>query len=162
MDQAQRTQIVTAAVSAAGPLDEDGEGWINRVNEAVARITAMCSDTSPTAKVIDQIERSKTFTATVLGGSREKSSTRVVLRMQTRPSQFHPDGIEEARTERTDTPAGAAMANRLRTLIGHRVAVWVELESINDGATKVRVIRHVEDLGVGAEANRPVPIAAAS
>ena len=44
------------------------------------------------------------------------------------------------------------MARRLTMLVGHRVLLWVEVAVMNGGAGKVRVIRHVEDLGVDAAA----------
>ena len=155
MEESQRTQVILSAVTATGPRSE-GESraeWVARVASMAAGITAMCSDRSPLAKVVEQVERSKVFQATVLGVTKEQSSTRGIVRLRTSPSQFHPDGVEEARTERTDTPIGLAMARMIRSeLVGHRVTVWVEVEQINGGAGKVRVIRHIEDLGMARDA----------
>ncbi len=148
MDHNQRLQIITAAVAAVGAVGDDRATWQGRVEEMIARLTAMCAETSPSARLIEQVERSKTFTATIVGGKIERSSTRVVVILKTRPSERNPDGVEEARTERTDTPAGKAMSQRLRALKGHRVAIWVEVEPIPGSDRKVRVVRHVEDLGV--------------
>jgi hypothetical protein len=106
---------------------------------------------SPAARLIEQVERSKTFTATIVGGKIEASSTRVVVKLKTRPSERKPDGIEEAHTERTDTPAGRAMSQRLQALKGHRVAIWVEVEQIPGSHRKVRVVGHAEDLGLERE-----------
>jgi len=161
MDDVTRTQVVLAAVTAAGPTGEDEAGWLASVHEQAARITAMCSPTSSLAKTIESVERSKVFTATVLSCTKEKSSTRGLVTLRTRPSKFHPDGVETARTERTDTGGlGLAMARRLRLLTGHRVAVWIDLEKIEDGAREMRLVRHVEDLGIdetAGEVNGSVP-----
>jgi hypothetical protein len=78
---------------------------------------------------------------------KERSSTRGLVTLRARPSQFHPDGIEHARTERTDGPEGLPMARTLRGLTGHRVALWIEEQTTGNGARKVRVIQHVKDLG---------------
>jgi hypothetical protein len=151
MDHNQRLQIITAAVAAVGAVGEDQAAWQGRVDEMIARLTAMCAETSPAARLIEQVERSKTFTATIVGGKIETSSTRVVVKLKTRPSERNPEGVEEARTERTDTPAGRAMSQRLRALKGHRVAIWVEVEPIPGSDKKVRVVRHAEDLGLDRE-----------
>jgi len=148
MEQSEVNQVVLAAVTAAGPLDpENPEQWTARVHEMAARVTAMCAPTSSVSKIIQGVANSKVFTATVLGITREASSTRGVVTLKTRPSKFHPDGVEQARTERTDSADGLAMARLVRSLVGRRVVLWVEVESIGDGASKVRVIRWIEDLG---------------
>jgi hypothetical protein len=69
---------------------------------------------------------------------KERSSTRGLVTLRARPSQFHPDGIEHARTERTDGPEGLPMARTLRGLTGHRVALWIEEQTTGNGAWKVR------------------------
>lgn len=55
---------------------------------------------------------------------------------------------------RTDTAVGMVMARRIRRLVGHRFVVWVEVEQIRDGASKTRVICHVEELGIAAPPER--------
>ena len=148
-----RTAIITAAVTAAGPVGDDTDDtWTARVGDLAARITVMCQDGSDVAAIVDGIGVAKRFTATVLAVTREQSSTRALVRLRTAPSQFHADGLEDARSERTDRPSGLAMARRLTMLVGHRVLLWVEVAVMNGGAGKVRVIRHVEDLGVDAAA----------
>lgn len=147
MDTQTRTQIIIAAIGAAGNNDD---GFQSRVAENAAAFTAMLSETSTINKIISGVANSKVFSATLFGIKKEQSSTRGKATLKTKPSKFHEDGIEEARTERTDTAIGLAMARRLRGLVGHRVLLWVEVEEINGGASKVRVIRHVEDLGVDA------------
>ena len=149
MDDALRTQIVLAAVSAAGPADPtDTAGWQARVADMAAAITAACQPGSQISKVVEQVAASKTFVATVVKVTKEASSTRGIVTLRTTPNDHHPDGIETARTERTDNPIGRSMARRLVKLVGHRVLLWVEVEAIANGARKSRVIRHVEDMGL--------------
>ena len=166
MDHNQRLQIITTAVAAVGAVGDNQAAWQAGVDVMIARLTAMCAENSPAARLIERVERSKTFTATIVGGKIETSSTRVVVKLKTRPSERNPEGVEEARTERTDTPAGREMSQRLRALKGHRVAIWVEIEQIPGSDRRVRVVRHVEDLGLDPEVARsnphePHPVAAA-
>ena len=155
MEENLKVQIILAAINSSAPRDyeieESQAEWLGRVAEMTARITAMCGDKSPLSQIVEQVEQSKVFQGVVQQVVKEQSSTRGLVQLKTRPSKFHPDGIEEARTERTDSPIGLYMARHLKSLVGHRVSVWVEVESINNGAAKVRVIRHVEDLGLAPE-----------
>lgn len=151
-----RTQIIIAAVQAAGPIDSSAgtdanEEWRVRVSDAAANITAMTSPQSDLSKLITSVSKSKVFPATVKDVAKEKSSTRGLVTLKTRPSKHHEDGIEQARTERTDNPIGLAMAKRFRSLIGHKVLIYIEVETFGDGDGKVRVIRHVVDRGIDPE-----------
>lgn len=150
MDDSLRTQIILAAVNAAGTRDEDEApaAYEARVSAEARRITVMTGPTSTISRAIESIEKAKVFPAVIDSVKREASSTRGIVTLKAKPSKFHEDGIETVRTERTDNPEGVAMVRALKPLIGHRVLVWVELESVNDGASKVRVLRHVEDLGL--------------
>lgn len=161
METAERTQIILAAIAAAGPV-EDGNvaAWNTKVATAAASITAMCDAKSRLAKVIDGVSNSKVFTGTVLGITREESSTRGLVKLKTRPSENHPDGIEDARTERTDTDMGIAMARKIREeLLGHKIAVWIENQPLGSSGKTVRVIQHVEDLGVDESVEQQQPAA---
>ncbi len=151
MDQ-DTTQIILAAVHAAGPAGEDRAAWMDAVCDLAAEITVMCSDRSRAARRVQSIRNSKVFTATIVGGKLEASSTRGIVNLRTKPTAQHPDGLEQVRTERTDTPDGMAMWSRLKALKGHRVVLFVEVQEYNGGQGKVRVVQHVEDLGAaGAE-----------
>lgn len=154
MDDATRTQIVMTAVTAAGPAGDDALAWQVRVAEQAARIVAMTSPEHAIAKVVAGMSNSKVFTGTVLRVDKEASSTRGLVTLKTRVhAEYAPDGIEKVRTDRTDNPYGMAMARRLRSLTGHRVTVWVEIEKMANGSGKTtRVVRHVEDLGVDEDA----------
>ena len=167
MDEATRTQIILAAVTATGPDDGAGD-WATRVAMNASKIAAMTSSNSTVGRCVDQVSECKVFPGVVESIRKEHSSTRGIVVLKTRESMHHPDGREEARTERTDNPIGSAMAKRIQALRGHRVMVWVQLETIGSGDRKVRVIRHVEDLGVeapgpqsGSAPDVPVEVAAA-
>lgn len=146
-----KAQIVLAAINAVGPDRGDPENpWAAQVAQKSAEIAVMAyGDRSAAVKAIDGVvgPNTKVFTATVVDVVKESSSTRGLVTLKTKPSNFHPDGVEQARTERTDDPSGRAMARALRAVKGHRVAIWIEVEEINGGTGKVRVIRHFEDLG---------------
>ncbi|EQD53564.1 hypothetical protein B1B_10169, partial [mine drainage metagenome] len=114
MEQSDKNAIVIAAVGAAGPVGDDQAAWSDRVEEMAASITAMTAPSSDVMKVVDSVSNAKVFTATLLQITREKSSTRGLLTLKTRVSEHAPDGTEQARTERTDTRAGLAMARRCR------------------------------------------------
>lgn len=148
MEQEKIDQIVLAAVGAAGPVAGDPTSWLDRVTDLSARIAVLCSDRSRPARKVQSILASKVFTATVVGGKLETSSTRGIVNLKTKETQQHPDGLEQVRTERTDSPDGAAMWSQIKGLKGHRVALWVEVQEYNGGAAKVRVVQHFEDLGL--------------
>lgn len=159
MDVTTRTNIVAAAVVAAGPQGDDPATWAAQVQSNAIEIALMAENDSDIAKVLDVIQGAsdpnnkvaKAFTGTVLTVKRESSSTRGLVTLHTgtdRVKEGVPEGAEQVRTERTDNPNGLAMAKKMQMLKGHKVLVYVEIEEFNGGAGKVRVLRHVRDLGV--------------
>lgn len=149
MDDALRAQIILAAANAAGPVGDDEAAWTERVNEYAAKMVVLMGPHSPVSKTIAAMEASAVFTGVIKGIVKEKSSQRALITIYTRPSENYPDGMESIRTERLDNPSagGRALARRVHSLVGHRVLVWVEKETIRGGTKKVRVLRHIEDLG---------------
>jgi len=163
MEAQTRTAVIAAAYAAAGPLpvdaDEDARAEHKaRVVQAITTITVTAADEKSFAnRAIDQVTPGpnvKVFTGTVVKVTREESTTRGIVHLRTRVhAEYAPDGIEQVRTERTDDSIGLAIARRLRSLKGHRVLLWVEIESFtskNGSKRKSRVVRHVEDLGLPA------------
>ena len=144
-------QVILAAVTST-PKDpqEPGDEYETRVAEQAKAIALMLGERSPVYQAVEQISGIKPFTAIVLKVVREKSSTRGKVTLKTKPSKWYPDGIETARTERTDNPEGLAMAKRLTELKGHRVRIWKQIQEKDDGS-KVGVIQHVKDLGEVSE-----------
>lgn len=152
MDEETRQTVIFKAIESAGPVGEDSAAWQNKVIETASRITAMLSERSQVSRVIEAIEGSKVFHATVTELKLEKSSQRVLVTLATRPSDNNPDGIEVARTERIDNSLGLSMANRLKAIKGHKVLLWVENQQMASSNKSVRVITHFEDLGVDKNA----------
>lgn len=178
MDQNLSTAITAAAVTATGPQTAftqvvtapngetmtvvDPAAWQAAVVGNAIQIAVMASESGAVGRALKQIEESKVFTCTVVSVEKEARSTRGFVIVHTGTERAAkdmrgnplPEGFEVFRTERTDSPIGVAMARKIRGLIGHRVLVWVEVEPIPGDAEgrKARVVRHVEDLGVDAEA----------
>lgn len=102
-------------------------------------------------KAKTQLDACKVFSGTVVDVKKEQSSTRGLVTLNTGTDR-EKDGLnageEQVRTERTDNPEGLAMAKKVRELKGRRVLVWVEVEEIKGGSSKVRVLRHIQDIGV--------------
>lgn len=162
MDVTTRTNIVAAAVVAAGPQGDDLGTWAAKVQSNAIEIALMAENDSEVAKVLNVIQgasdannkTAKAFTGTVISVKKEASSTRGVVTLHTgtdRVKEGLAEGQEQVRTERTDNPAGLAMAKKMQGLKGHKVLVFVEIEEYGNGAGKVRVLRHVRDLGVDPE-----------
>lgn len=151
MEQPEKNQIVLAAISAAGPVGDDPVAWNARVLEMAAKIVVMTSPKSDVMKHIDSVSGAVVYTATLLAITKEPSSTRGLLKLRTKVSEHAPDGVEELRTERTDSAVGLAMARRCRALVGHRVVVWKDVQKKSNGTGNVRVIAHIEDLGEAEE-----------
>ncbi len=140
-DVAQGDQIA-AAVAAALPAALDAYFATSMTGFVVAQ-----------AKAAEQISKCKVFSGIVRDVKKEQSSTRGVITLHTgtdRATDGVPAGCEQVRTERTDNPEGLAMARKVKSLIGHRVLVWVEVEEFTTGnvTKKMRVVRHTEDRGV--------------
>lgn len=160
MDSDTRTNLVAAAAIMTGPVEahearqdglenpKDHRSWSTQLHENAVALAFHASAGSQLGRVLDasDSDRFKAFPGTVVSVDKEASSTRGLVTLATRPSKHHPDGREQARTERTDSSVGLSMARRLRALVGHRVLVWVEVEEYDGG--KARIVRHVEDIGV--------------
>lgn len=158
-----RIPLIAAAATAAG--DSSSPDWSAKVAAAATDLFVMADPSSSISRRLERVAESKKFAATIASVQLEESSTRVSVGLKSKPSEFHPDGIEYARTERTDNPEGAAFAAKLNGLVGHRVLAFIALDEIGKGATarKMRVLVHVEDLGVdrfGDNAPQAAPVQA--
>lgn len=141
-----RQSIILAAVASAGPVGGDEAEWNARVQDQVVNIAVMLSDTSPVSQALENFAATgKPFPATIIGGRVEKTSTRLIVKLRNKDGE-----VESIRTDRTDTPTGLAMGNKVRSLVDHRVLVWKQIEMFGSGSTqqKVRILRHVVDLGL--------------
>lgn len=147
-----RQSLILGAVSMAGPVGEDSLAWESTVMKNVKRLTGMMSEYSPVGKVITMLEESKKFPATVLYLGKEPKTNRGFVVLKTKPSDQNPEGIETARTEIVDWAGKAGesyeFAKHVRSLTGHRVFVYIEMQEAKTSGRKVRILQHIEDLGV--------------
>ena len=158
LEESTRISVIVAAANMAGPVGDNQYDWNNKVLANATLLMEMAGEGSKVSKLVNGMANSKTFFGTVLSVDKEISSTRGIVKLKTRPSKFHPDGVEDARTDRTGTKeapeGGRELARLLQSLVGHRVQLWVELEvpaNAEPGSKGFRVIRHVKDLGIDKE-----------
>lgn len=149
-------EIILAAIQAAGPVNGDPAGWDARVNSMAGKIAVLTGEKSSVIKTIEGIRNAKVFPAHIVGVRKEASSTRGVVTVFTGTDRDNskngvPQGCEQFRTERTDSPEGLAMAREVRDLIGHHVLVWIQVEDVPGKDFKVRVVRNVQSLGLSKE-----------
>lgn len=152
LDTKERNDIILGAVAMTGPVGESQSEWDAKLKANAKSLSLMLNDNSDVAKSINMLAECKNFVGIILGVQKEESSTRGFVALKTTPSKFNDEGIESVRTERTDSSEEAkAFASRLRReLVGHRVLVWVEMQETKSGQ-KVRVLQHVQDLGLDPE-----------
>lgn len=154
------TENIAYAAFAATPKieGENEKGWIARVaNTAIIIATNLDPEHSPVLKAINSVSNlnqkggtTKTFTATIIGYEIEKNSGRMIAHLYT-GTQQKPNGVESAKTDFTTNPAGKEMGRKIINLIGHKVKVFIELESFTDKqgyAKKMRVLKHLTDIGI--------------
>lgn len=152
IDAKERNDIILGAVGMTGPVGDSQSEWDAKLKSNAKSLALMLNDNSDVARTINMLAECKNFVGTILGVQKEASSTRGFIAIKTVESKFSPDGIEVARTERTDSSEEAkAFASRLRReLVGHRVLVWIEMQETKNGQ-KVRILQHVQDLGEDPE-----------
>jgi hypothetical protein len=159
VDQALLTLVLDGAIAAAGPAsDSDDADWQARVIDRVAPVVTLLSPKGDAVKVaqsvlncIRGVNKSAVFVAPeVLSIQKEASSTRGIVTFRTDDLVRHPDGTEQIRTERSDSPVGLAMCQRIRQdLVGHKVVVYKELQPMGRGdGQSAKVIVHLVDLGL--------------
>lgn len=158
----------TAAADAKVKLRDPQTEWDQRVKSLARSIKVMLREDSGISQQLSALdkciteddERGKVFRATIVSVGKEASSTRGIITLFTGTDReakdskgtILPAGHEQVRTERTDNPDGRAIARLAQTLIGHKAAVYIELQPMGGNRTgKVRVLQHIEDLGLDAE-----------
>lgn len=156
MSESNRNDIILAAINAVGKPDE-GKDWEAEVTMKAIEIAVLTGENSNVAKAVDVIATCKVFKGTVVEVEKEQSSTRGIITLDTgtEREQKHsitktvlPAGQEQIRTDRTDGALGKALAIKARGLKFHSVLVWVEVETVPGKDFKVRVLRHIQDLGI--------------
>src|SRR5437870_8938364 len=122
IDAKERNDIILGAVTMTGPVGDSQSEWDAKLKANAKSLSLMLNDNSDVARSINMLAECKNFVGTILGVQKEESSTRGFVALKTTPSKFNEDGIDTARTERTDSSEEAkALASRLRReLIGQR------------------------------------------
>lgn len=159
MDDAAKAKVQADFQSKSEAHDAALSDYDQRVKALARQIKVALSDRSPIMVQLGALDKAldsendggKVFVGTVISVKKEQSSTRGIVTLYTGTTQVKdgiPAGCEQVRTERTDSADGRAIARGAQELVGHRVTVYVELEAIRGGNTKVRVLRHIESNGV--------------
>lgn len=169
MTTTDHAQIIMAAHDRVAKLETTEDGLVRvpgiekvvprqvAVSKSIRELVAELSEGSASWKLIDRLTGNadgvelKRFVGTIVKVTREKSSTRGKLLLYTGTKQeiegVEP-GYEVVRTERTDDPEGLMVASEAKTLLGHRVLMWVIVEPwASNPNKKTRVLQHLMDLG---------------
>lgn len=147
-------------------LDEYSAALVDydqRVKAAAREVKVATAPDSPISKVLADLDLAanpdskdaKIFTATICDYSVQQPSTRLKVLLHTGTTMVNekdpaPEGYEWVQTEMTRNPDGRAMARDVQALKGHRVTIFLKIESFQQGniTKKMRVLRHIVDGGV--------------
>jgi|SRR5699024_1810394 len=151
MSKLSSSELVLAAVSSSAPkgVDESSDDYQVRISEQAFNLSMMVGERSPVVRLLDTIQGegendTKVFTGIIESVKRHKPSTRAIVSLA--PTDRNEEG-EIVRTDRTDNAQGLAIAKKARSLVGHRVVLFVEMEPFDGGRKKLRVLRQLHDLG---------------
>jgi hypothetical protein len=143
-----KQSIILGAVGMTGAMGDSSAEWDARFMSNVKRITTLLSDGSAAAKTIDMLSEAKKFVGTICYVGKEKTSKRgfVVIKTGTDRDEH---GLETVRTEIVEGNESVnAFAKDLReNMIGHRVLLYVEMQTGKTADKKFRILQYVEDLG---------------
>lgn len=160
MSEIATADIVMAAVQAAGPAGDNPAAWSGRVRDLALDIALLVEPSSKVSRLVERLRTAKPIVGTILGGRVEASSTRLVVDLLAdKGGNGEPESF---RTDRTDSPEGRAIADKIRRLKGHRVVAYKAMEDTGDPNKKVRVLVHVIDLGVDTDADAKIAARAAA
>lgn len=143
--------------AARAAFDTATLAWDQQLKANAREIKVMFGDRSKIGAQLTALDKAltgvegKVFVGTIVRVDKESTSQRALVTLFTgtdRKTDGLLPGTEQVRTDRTDNLDGRAIARSATQLVGHRVAVYVELEQIRGGSTKVRVARHFGDEGV--------------
>lgn len=152
LETQERNSIILNAVAMTGPVGDDIALWEAQLASNAMRLTTLLEPGSSVAKRIDMLGAAKKFVGTVLLVAKEPTSKRGFVVLKTTPTKLSPDGIETVRTEIADWEGkegeAFAFAKQVRGLVGHRVLVYIEMQTAKDDPSrKFRTLQHVVDYG---------------
>lgn len=148
IDTTTKQNIILGAVNMTGAIGESAADWNSRFISNVKKVTTLLSEGSSAAKTIDMLSEAKRFVGTIVYVGKEKTSKRgfVVIKTGTDRDEH---GLETVRTEIVEGNESVnAFAKDLReNMIGHRVLLYVEMQTGKTADKKFRILQYVEDLG---------------
>jgi hypothetical protein len=141
--------IVVGAIAAAGNMNSS-VAWKSRLNQLIPEVAAVLGPRSFQMRRALAMLDAAVFTAPFVDAVLEESSTRMVVSVEHPIDKDHPDGRQRLRTERTDTPTGKRMAERLHDVRpGQTLLCWKvheEMRSGENAGRSVAVLMHIEVL----------------
>ena len=141
--------IVVAAIAAAGNMNSS-VAWKSKINQLIPEVAALLGQRSFQMRRALAMLDASVFTAPFVDAVLEETSKRLVVSFEHAVDRDHPDGRETIRTERTDTPTGKRMAERLHDVQpGQTLLCWKVLEEMRGGdnaGRSVRILMHTEML----------------
>lgn len=156
--ESKKLSLIAAAVSVVGERQkgESFEDYANEVRDAGFTILDIASSGAGSDLGYLMVPGIRRYRAKVLAFERDpvkpgkEWSTRMLLTLGVKPSQYAKDGTEVIRTERTDIWDGSGRRVGLlaKALVGHDVIVWVAPDG-DEG--QYRVLRHIQDIGVSED-----------
>lgn len=144
---------VVAAFAYAGPLGGNEAAWRKKLNQGA--IVAAAAMNGKAARLAQEILDSDVFRGEYRGYRLEETSQRLIVDVFTdnhSPRNKRTDGVEEIRTDRTDTKMGEAMRERLDRLpLGSTILVFKYMEKMSGSTDEVRIMKHFEVLNINKD-----------
>jgi hypothetical protein len=140
-------RLLPLAVQGAGPMrDTETQGqYMERVRGLAVDLWIESGPRAELTRRLAELMTSQVFIGVLTAVDIEQSSTRAMLTLTVvrdgEPAE------EMIRTDRTDGPAGRALADTAEGLLGHRVAIYKHMETRGDPNKKYRCAKHIVDLG---------------
>lgn len=152
--------VVMTAINSLGNVPED-DSFAAQVAARVGDISLALTDGSDAYKVFEAMtgpndgETNKVVHSWLKNVTFDKKSNRAKLILTSKPHpKYNPDGREEMKTERLESPYALALAKRAKNMIGHNVTIYLGYETFNDkdgDKMKSRVVWNIVDRGAAKE-----------
>lgn len=144
---------VVAAFAYAGPVGRNEGEWRRKLNQGA--IVAAAAMNGKAARLAQEVLDSDVFRGDYRGYRLEESSQRLIVEIFTDnrgPRQKRDDGVEEIRTDRTDTQMGKMMKDRLDALpLNATILVFKFMEKMSGSSDEVRIMKHFEVLNINKD-----------
>jgi hypothetical protein len=153
-------RLLPLAVQGIGPMrDDESQGqYMERVRGLAIDLWIESGPRAELTRRLAELMNSQVFVGVLTAVEIEQSSTRAMLTLAvTRDGE----SVEEMiRTDRTDGPAGRALWETAKGLVGHRVAIYKHMETRTDPNKKYRCAKHIVDLGLADDTGEDLVVAA--